>query len=362
MKKKRYLFDKLIESLESNHISYAIVGNTDSYPDNIGSDVDLMVPWSQVAAFHRMIWNMQDTSTKVVQMLQHEIVGFFYVLMKFDEAGLEFLQPDVCTDYYIHGHLMLEAEYLLQNTRIAPQGRFWILSSEKEFIYYLVKRIVDKEYISPLQFNHLSKVFNENRNGALAECKRFWTDSQIEVIKKSFVEENYELLISQIPLLTHICPSKKLAIIDRCKNVVLKCRRIARPTGLTIAVCSNKERITSEIIDNMKEEINPAFRKIYEYKFYNFKLFFYFEYLIKFLPKKIKSTLIIYRCQNIEDIGYLYPTPDLIFLFDTRSTSSFSNKLNCFKLEFKTPQINSLELCGSIGDFLHKRTTKRYRK
>ena len=97
------LFNKLIEILDQSKISYAIVGRTESYPESIGSDVDLMIHVEDLEKFRKVIWDIEHSGSKVVQMFQHEIVAFYYIVFSFDEIERIYIQPDVCSDYYRKG-------------------------------------------------------------------------------------------------------------------------------------------------------------------------------------------------------------------------------------------------------------------
>lgn len=52
------LLNKLLEILEQFKISYAIVGRTESYPESIGCDIDLMIHVEDLEKFHKEIWNI----------------------------------------------------------------------------------------------------------------------------------------------------------------------------------------------------------------------------------------------------------------------------------------------------------------
>ena len=93
------LFFKLIGILQKHNISYAITGRTEGYPNNIGSDVDIVVPISQIDRFHSAVWDFDKMEgTQVVQMFQHECVAFYYIVYCLSSDGVVCIQPDVCTD------------------------------------------------------------------------------------------------------------------------------------------------------------------------------------------------------------------------------------------------------------------------
>ena len=338
------LFNKLIDILKRNNIPYAIVGRTEGYPETIGSDVDIVIQRDKISNFHNSIWEIEDNDTKIVQMIQHEIVAFYYVVFHFNESGRTFIQPDVCTDYYRKGRLLLTADYLLNDLRTAPQGGFNILASEKEFIYYLLKKI-DKCSLSPDQFEHIRNHYKENTSKAINEAKKFWNDTNLTIIKNSLDTNNYELILSKLKdLQKGIHSTHKKNFCDSLQNLLLKAKRILVPTGFVMAIMGPDGSGKTTVIDHLKEDIAPAFRRIQQFHLFPipqtgkespdnnpqgkkcrgvflsflkllYLLFIYTKgHLLYVVPKKIRSTLTVYdRYYDdilIDPLRYQNGTPD----------------------------------------------------
>lgn len=264
---KQDLFNKLIYILKENHVNYAIVGNTDDYPTSIGSDIDIVIPRKEIGLFHKIIWAIQDSQTMVVQMIQHEIVAFYYVIMHFSDNKIECIQPDVCTDYYRHGKLLMTADYLLKGKREAKQGGFCVLSSEKEFIYYILKKI-DKMQISDLQFQHLRRVYAESPTLCKKELLEIWSEGQSSIIIDAIENNNIEMIINNIELLQRGIHQKKTQNLDDfVKNLLLKCKRIIYPTGMTIGVMGPDGVGKTTVMMQVEKDIHPAFRRIQRFHF-----------------------------------------------------------------------------------------------
>ena len=238
---KTEIFHRFVSILEAGSIRYALLGNTDAYPETIGSDVDVMIHPEDCIRFHQLIWGMEDSCTRVVQMLQHETVAFYYVVAEFGQGGVCMFQPDVCTDYYRNGVKLLSAEELLQNTVYATDetGRskgYRVLAPEKEFIYYLLKKI-DKRAIDEVQFAHLRAQFLKNPEGASAQVRRFWSDESLGFIKRAFEINDLALMQRQVRLLRHelhglLSYSSK----DAFKRFLLRIHRCLQPTGFVIQI------------------------------------------------------------------------------------------------------------------------------
>lgn len=340
---KQELFFRVCSILKDHQIKYAIVGNTDGYPDTIGSDVDIVISRSQIEDFHHVIWDIQDENTKVVQMFQHEIVAFYYIVFHFGEQGIQFIQPDVCTDYYRHGKLFLKADDLLDRVREAPQGGFMILAPEKEFIYYLLKKI-DKRKISDEQFSHMKKIFLQDKDACMKECAGFWNERSQNVIRDAMEKNDLSILVNHLDeLQAEIHVSTNRSVKDYIKNALLKVKRITHPTGLVIGVLGPDGSGKSTMLEQVKTDIYPAFRRISQYHLFplrkanegetvtdphhlkqrgivlSFLKLLYFVwiynrgYIQTVYPQKVRSTLVVfdryYQDVLIDPLRYRNGTP-----------------------------------------------------
>lgn len=430
---KQELFYRMCNILKDHQIKYAIVGNTDGYPDKIGSDVDIVIPRNQIDDFHHAIWEIQDNKTKVVQMFQHEIVAFFYIVFHFGEHGIQFIQPDTCTDYYRHGKLFLKADYLLEGVREAPQGGFMILAPEKEFIYYLLKKI-DKRKISDSQFTHLEKTYLLDKSRCMRECAAFWEDNDLAVIKDAFENNNVEKLLSHLDELQgSIHASVGKSLYDSISNIFLKIKRILHPTGLVVGVLGPDGGGKTTMLEQVKKDVYPAFRRISQYHlfpknvsdgnvpvtdphnqpkrgtFLSFLKLLYFVwlynwgYLTKVLPKKMRSTIVIFdryyddvlidpkRYRNgtpqwmAKMIGAFIPKPDLWIVVDApteviqmrkqevsieeterqrQGYKDFAKSTeNCLMVDTNRDVKDiSRDVCAFLCNYLHMRAVRRYKQ
>lgn len=262
---KQELFKKFIKIIDKSNIPYALVGRTEGYPANIGSDIDIVIPRSDIDTFKQVIWQMEDSQTKIVQMLQHEIVAFYYVLFHFDNGTIVSVQPDVCTDYYRKGRKLLSADYLLDGKKEAEQGGFYVLAPEKEFLYYLLKK-VDKRNLSEEQYQHIRTSYLTDKGKALLEAKKFWKDENLLLIQKSMDENDFHLLHNNLERLQkgiHSSHSRKTT--DVLKNIALKFKRILNPTGYVITVLGPDGSGKTTVMEQFKKDIKPAFRRLQQF-------------------------------------------------------------------------------------------------
>lgn len=401
------LFNKLIGIINNNNIPYAIVGRTEGYPDSIESDIDIVIPRNRINDFHKNIWSIEDIDTKIVQMFQHEIVAFYYVVFHFDGNNRLFIQPDVCTDYYRKGRKLLAADYLLEGRRESRQGGFYVLSSEKEFLYYLLKK-VDKRNLSVDQFVHLRNTYLENKDTAISEASLFWKEEKYtRIIKESFESNNYQLLVNNLSYLQKgiHCTHKK-NINDTIENFLLKVKRVMSPTGFVLAFMGPDGSGKTTVINKFKEDIEPAFRRIQQFHLFPipakesdspdtnpqgqkprnwllsflkllYLLFVYVRGHIRYvIPKKIRSTLTIYdryyddilvdpkRYRNgtsswiVRMVGMFIAEPELWIILDCPTDVIQSRKAEVSPEETERQRFKYLELAKSKKNYIVVNTNR----
>lgn len=262
---RQKLFWMLIQLLEKNHIQYALVGRTENYPNNIGSDIDIIISPSDIEMFHKIIWHIETKEIKVVQMIQHEIVAFYYIVFCITNQEILYVQPDICTDYYRKGRKLLEADNLLKDSTEAPQKGFRILTPEKEFIYYLLKKI-DKRNFTIEHFEHLHNCYIQNPQGCIKECSAFWHGKLINTIQEAFEKNDLQPIINNLSILRQsIHNSKRISLFDFTSNILLKIKRILQPTGFIIGIMGPDGSGKTTVINQLIKDIGPAFRRIQQY-------------------------------------------------------------------------------------------------
>lgn len=237
---KKDAFFHLIGLFDRVGIRYALVGETEGYPDHIGSDVDVMTDEAGLAKFHRSIWSLEECGLRVVQCFQHEITAFYYILaFRTDDGGWDFIQPDICTDYYRKAIKLLEAAPMLDRRRKVvrpncPEVGFAILAPEDEFAYYLLKKI-GKSKLTASQFRHLRSVYSENPDGCRSRLARF--GEWLNPVWSALDSGDDEGLSSTLPDLKRgILSSGHLARPARLRDALRKLHRVFKPTGLVVSL------------------------------------------------------------------------------------------------------------------------------
>jgi len=356
------LFELFFEKLNSSSINYAITGCTENYPYIIHSDIDIIIPSSQYNLFWDFMHNIQKLEIDWIQVISHEITANYNIITLSDGTKHHILKPDVCSDYYRNGTLFLKADHLLLN-RVYNDKGFFQLASEKEFIYYLLKKI-DKGSITLEQFKHLKLQYSTNTKGCINEIILFFPHLCHQVIVTAFEQNEISILENNIDNIKHgIHQKQSFSLKDKFFQIINKTKRIIQPSGCIIAFMGPDGCGKTSVINAVKEDLTDAFRKNKQYHLFPkesretatntnphglkqrgflcslLKLFYFLwlytiGYWCKVYPLKIRSTLIIfdryfhdilvdpkrYRHSGgkiwIKIIGTLIPKPDLWILLD----------------------------------------------
>lgn len=261
---KKEAFFKLIGLLERENIRYALVGNTDEYPDHVGSDVDIVTDEPGLALFHREIWTLECSGLRVVQCFQHEITAFYYILaFRTDDGGWGFIQPDICTDYYRRARKLLDAVPMLERRRKqecprCPGSGFFVLAPHDEFLYYLLKKI-GKNRLSESQFEHLRRIFASAPDICRAALGRFPAISAPVVA--ALKSGDAASLSAALPdLKKSLLRSGALGTPRWFRDAIRKLSRILHPTGF-VAVLPGASGEKRERAAHLHVELFHAFRR-----------------------------------------------------------------------------------------------------
>ncbi len=356
------IFTYYFNELNKTNIVYAITGQTKEYPENIYSDIDIIIPKEFFSTFWSFMKDMAAKEIQWVQVISHEFTAYYSVVSLSDGKKHHLLKPDVCSDYYRNGHLFLEAKYLLSERVFNAKG-FYQLAPEKEFVYYLLKKI-DKGNISQKQFNHLVTNWNLNRQGCITEMSGFFTKESQKQINKSLTNNDIESFKSSLTILkTDLHQSLKFSLKDFILKIGNRIARIRKPTGLIIVFMGPDGAGKTTIINGVKKDMTEVFRQNKQFHLFPketsgtsintnpqgvkprgyfgslLKLFyFFFLYVVgywkKILPLKIRSTLVIFdryyhdllvdpiRYRHgagqawLQLISFFIPKPDIWILLD----------------------------------------------
>jgi thymidylate kinase len=356
------LFTKYFNALNKTGISYGITGRTGNYPDNIYSDIDIIIPTDHFNEFWVFMLSIRANGMDWIQVISHEFIAHYSIVTLSDGKIHQLIKPDVCSDYYRKGTLFLGAEYLLANRVFNPKG-FYQLAIDREFIYYLLKKI-DKGNISQEQFEHLRMQWVQDSVACQVVMETFFSKVNQHLIINSIETNDIGAFRSDLELLKKdLHQSLKFSFKDFCLKIGNRISRIVKPTGLVVAFMGPDGCGKTTIIDGVKKDITEVFRQNKQFHLFPkdgkgtapvldphaekprgfigsiFKLVYFLllytkGYWLKIYPLKIKSTLVIFdryfhdqiadpkRYRHgastfwIELVGFFIPKPDLWILLD----------------------------------------------
>ena len=67
---KTELFFRFVGLLENATVPYAVVGNTEAYPENVGGETDILVSPEDMPRILGLVWQIEDAGTRVVNRVR----------------------------------------------------------------------------------------------------------------------------------------------------------------------------------------------------------------------------------------------------------------------------------------------------
>jgi len=310
--------------LKNNHVDYCLINGYKEIVsnNNTDSDIDILFKQKDFLKIEEIIKQFcQMNSLQMVQVLHHDLWAkniFLYNL----ENG-EFLNLD------LYGELSRKEVVFFDEKEIFDTLETYenipILSGEKEFINYLVKKI-DKSDLSKENFEHLRSLYLKNENECKKVLKQFFPKTH-KRIEQAFSDDQYDDIVNNISELANDFYSVKTLDINRWfLNKLRTIKRIVSPTGFTVSFLgpdgSGKSTVINELLVTrlpfrrkdyfhlkpIKIKSSSAYNEMVEdphkyppyskLKSYVKLLYFIYQYNMgwvkNIVPLKIKSSLVIF--------------------------------------------------------------------
>ena len=217
------------------------------------SDIDILLRKSDFKRVEKLL-KENFKNEKLVQIYHHDLYAKNCFL--WNKEKKELLNLD------IYGRLERRGVVFFNEDEIFETLRFYkkipILSSEKEFIYYLIKKL-DKNDFNEKVFNYLKELYYESEEKSIKVIKKFLKNEAVNVIKA--FEENNSNLIDRKKILREFDKNKKTNFFEKILNFFRIIKRIIRPTGISIAFLGPDGSGKSTIINELKKRQLP-FRRI----------------------------------------------------------------------------------------------------
>jgi len=360
---------QILEYFELNAIDYVLVGeDSTKLKSCIDGDIDIVVSNRKIRTICSIVIDLcKFLDLRCVQLLQHELTAYYFVLTWQEHNTWYYLKLDICSDYMCNSKCMIKAEELLDRKIKDESTGFYIPYPANNFIYYLIKKI-NKCSISEEQFSYLCSNREYCTDCELDSLKVFWSEEQSEKIISILRENDLTAFQNNISSLRDsLNKTIRASFFNVLKEQRRLIKRILKPTGLWLAIYGPDGCGKSSVIEKLQPILLPAFRRTQTIHFrprlgsspsYTsepvldphaskprnplssiLKLGYYgadyiVGYFVKVLPAKICSTLFIfdryYDDIIIDQKRYCYggpifllkwlrffiPKPDLIFCLD----------------------------------------------
>ncbi len=255
------MLKELANDLSVSKIRYCILHGWQSLPENLFSDLDMVVRHADLRALERTLRNHDG---RLIQLLQHESSCFYFVLAIRQGSKIRFILVDVATDYRRDWRIFFTAEELLAGRR--QWKDFWVASPRVECEYLLVKKVL-KGAMPEHQKNRLGELFQElgDEAGSSARClfgKKYgdFVTSCISTTNWNAFESNLSrvrrALLSQVVKRDPLNPFRYL--VSEVRRFWNRCRF---PTGLFVAVLGPDGAGKTTLIEHLRRDLAGAFRR-----------------------------------------------------------------------------------------------------
>jgi len=222
----------------------------------------MVIARRDLSVLERILRN--DSLGQLVQLLQHETSGYYFILSVGKEDKKRFMLVDAATDYRGDGYVFFTAEELLANRH--ESNKFWVAGPDIEFAYLLIKKVSKGSFPShqKARLRELERILDQNAYG-VAE-KLFgagWGNKFMQWI----VQSNWSALEASLPYLRRSLRLQmmKRDLLNPARYWLPEFRRVWQrwryPTGLFVAVMGSDGAGKSTLIQHLSENLAGAFRR-----------------------------------------------------------------------------------------------------
>jgi len=244
--------------LQKESIGFSLINGYKNIGNNhiSGSDIDILLKKNDFTKIESILTEFTNTyNLTIVQILHHDLWAKNIFL--FDPENNDFLNLD------LYGELsrkdVVFSNELTIFSSLSKYKKLPILATGIEFISYLVK-CMDKNTLDSRKFNTLSKLYQLDTAQCNKQIDHFFPRSP-EIVINAFISNNLSMITDNAKLLLKGFTSLKSTNLHRdLFNIIRVVKRVATPTGITIAFLGSDGSGKSTIIDRITHA-NLPFRR-----------------------------------------------------------------------------------------------------
>ncbi len=254
----------VLRVLDWKQVPYCLLHGYRDYPDRITSDVDCLVPgWASRGGLPSLLHAYRKhVGASVVQYLADE--SPLMVLSRKLPGGRAGWLPLHVTPAFRFKHLTFYTADEIFEARRKHNG-MWVPAFKHEFACVLINRVI-KGNIRDKHERDLAELYRQDPKGCRCECRRFWSEGDVDQIVHSIEDRDFDQLRSLLPRLRAELVLRRFirqplgcaySILKQC---IRRAYRFLRPSfGLHVVFLGPDGVGKSTVIDAVGREIDPAF-------------------------------------------------------------------------------------------------------
>jgi len=249
---------KFFKFLKKNNVDYCIINGYNEIVAqlNTDSDTDILLKKDDFKIITKIINKFCDgENIQLVQILHHDLWAKNIFL--YNPKDEKILNLDLYGDLSRKEIPFFTEEQIFNS--LEQYEEIPILSTEKEFIYYLIKKL-DKGILSQETFNHLHMLFIKEQ-ALCGQALKAYFPKKHDVVEEIFATKNIVKLNEQRKMLIDdFLLLKSVPVQQKVLNYLRQFKRMTHPTGLTISFLGPDGSGKSTVINSLLEK-NLPFRQ-----------------------------------------------------------------------------------------------------
>jgi thymidylate kinase len=248
--------------LAEERLSYCILHGWQPWPQASPSDVDIATTADDLGRLEETL--RCGRCGRLVQLLQHEASGYYFVLAAPHGQAMRFIALDVATDYRCGGRIFFSAQDLLRHRRWV--NGLWVAAPQMELAYLLVKKI-SKRVLPEHQKSNLRALCSSLGEEAYTTGRRLLGARWGTLVIDWLVRSDWMTFERHLPRLRRMlrwqaAKRDPLGLVRYWLSDARRWwRRWSYPTGLCVAVLGPDGAGKSTLVNRLGEDLLGAFRR-----------------------------------------------------------------------------------------------------